>query len=1090
MTRKLSLLFVLALFAMSLSSMALAATAKTVTQSKSFISDATAPAERVFTDDAGSSAATSSKLPAAPPTSLGYYMASDVVLGSTEFDWQSNDKQQRQVVMGTDGRIHAVWIYREYGQDPIGPRSVFYNGFKPGVTDPISPWYISPVPGNGGYGSISIGPGDTLALAAYHYTKQGTGYDARPRTAIGRQGGLFSTAFQMYDYPSSDTVMPKILNCQGIKTGLDTLEGGYIWPVIAGDLNGSGQVIAHVLARETAPTYGPDQEAVDTTGKSSLVYFQTPAWAAAPTSTCGYLIDSIASSIDYDIAASPVSNNVAAVYQFPKSWTGYDLGDNDDIVLRVSTDLGTTWGSRQTAVNFGSEDSTASGGKVYYMRAAEVSALYDDNDCLHILYKAYWTDGVTHYYLIYPARLYHYSACPTPCSVMLNDGNGTWGPAEGRPPLGQNLLAKISLTQCTVGGNKRLYAVYTIYPDSTGLTGNTYSDRSAVPVLNGEIVVQGSTNLSGELWGPPVNVSQTRSDGCPAGSCFSEQFTSAAPYTNDSLRIHYLLDKDAGSAIQSAAGGSSNPQGVLTENPIIVKSYPCYTVDPVAILAVSPTSILYPFHTIPGGTNHVDLTLTNTGNTAAIYTRSVEYTPTTGGTWLSFVNSDNSSVSAGCTQTQDETVTATGPATEGLYRATITWSYTGGKTLDLDVELYNFTSAHWMVEQNNKIQTSWVRSVVNQTSRVGAQVEGFKYLSDLGDTAYLYDAGIFVGTSNSTISMGIFTDSAGISGHGDTAIGRLFCVTTQTIDSTGTYPNGYRHAYGSGCNKDSTIGIDADFYAPRHIDSANFIIGKFSLYAGPKNPSTTISNVTVCYAADWDVPDDSADNTGGVDTDQQMVYQQGVWGTNTTRYGAMSGWRDDGVALAGGMVMANVKTIYRLRGYVHDSIWTKIQNTSTFVANQMNYGTTTFDTTADLNSMLIFSKNATITPKATGTFTFYVIFAGQPGPRETSYTGSLVNLKKEICKGRMFIKDYLNPAFVTCPTCNNCGDADGNNTINISDAVFLIAYIFAHGTAPGDCVYALGKGDADGNGTVNISDAVYLIAYIFAHGSTPHCQGM
>ncbi len=78
---------------------------------------------------------------------------------------------------------------------------------------------------------------------------------------------------------------------------------------------------------------------------------------------------------------------------------------------------------------------------------------------------------------------------------------------------------------------------------------------------------------------------------------------------------------------------------------------------------------------------------------------------------------------------------------------------------------------------------------------------------------------------------------------------------------------------------------------------------------------------------------------------------------------------------------------------------------------------------------------------------------------------------------------------VTVTQCS-CGDSDGNRTINISDAVYLIAYIFSHGTAPGPCECSgtgSGLGDADGNGTVNISDAVFLIAYIFAHGDPPQC---
>lgn len=55
------------------------------------------------------------------------------------------------------------------------------------------------------------------------------------------------------------------------------------------------------------------------------------------------------------------------------------------------------------------------------------------------------------------------------------------------------------------------------------------------------------------------------------------------------------------------------------------------------------------------------------------------------------------------------------------------------------------------------------------------------------------------------------------------------------------------------------------------------------------------------------------------------------------------------------------------------------------------------------------------------------------------------------------------------------GDADGSGTANISDAVYIINFIFLGGPEP---TTGCG-GDADGNGITNISDAVWLIKYIF-----------
>ncbi len=81
----------------------------------------------------------------------------------------------------------------------------------------------------------------------------------------------------------------------------------------------------------------------------------------------------------------------------------------------------------------------------------------------------------------------------------------------------------------------------------------------------------------------------------------------------------------------------------------------------------------------------------------------------------------------------------------------------------------------------------------------------------------------------------------------------------------------------------------------------------------------------------------------------------------------------------------------------------------------------------------------------------------------------------------------VTPNFVDYGSCDimigifTCGDADANLVVNISDAVYLIGYIFGGGNPP----IILESGDVDTNGIVNISDAVYLIAYIFGGGAAP-----
>ncbi len=71
--------------------------------------------------------------------------------------------------------------------------------------------------------------------------------------------------------------------------------------------------------------------------------------------------------------------------------------------------------------------------------------------------------------------------------------------------------------------------------------------------------------------------------------------------------------------------------------------------------------------------------------------------------------------------------------------------------------------------------------------------------------------------------------------------------------------------------------------------------------------------------------------------------------------------------------------------------------------------------------------------------------------------------------------------------CTYCGDADGSGSVDISDAVYLVQYIFAGGPEPGDCQIPTGLGDANGDCTVDISDVAYIVQYAFAGGAQPHC---
>lgn len=91
-------------------------------------------------------------------------------------------------------------------------------------------------------------------------------------------------------------------------------------------------------------------------------------------------------------------------------------------------------------------------------------------------------------------------------------------------------------------------------------------------------------------------------------------------------------------------------------------------------------------------------------------------------------------------------------------------------------------------------------------------------------------------------------------------------------------------------------------------------------------------------------------------------------------------------------------------------------------------------------------------------------------------TGQLISLS---CSGDwgVFVPtriSHINADYI-------CGDANNDAVVNISDAVYLLGYIFSGGSAPDDYL----AGDPNCDGRINISDVVYIITYVFRQGNEP-----
>lgn len=102
-------------------------------------------------------------------------------------------------------------------------------------------------------------------------------------------------------------------------------------------------------------------------------------------------------------------------------------------------------------------------------------------------------------------------------------------------------------------------------------------------------------------------------------------------------------------------------------------------------------------------------------------------------------------------------------------------------------------------------------------------------------------------------------------------------------------------------------------------------------------------------------------------------------------------------------------------------------------------------------------------PNWAGSFYMSVIMTDSDSPQKYDTLGVVFTIREE-----------SEPEFL-------CGDADGNESVDIDDIVYLISYIFSDGPAP-DPIEA---GEADCSGEIDIDDVVYIINYVFAGGPAP-----
>jgi hypothetical protein len=255
----------------------------------------------------------------------------------------------------------------------------------------------------------------------------------------------------------------------------------------------------------------------------------------------------------HTIAARQNTDSVVIIY-FDYTWevSGEDYTGRD-IVYRLSTDQGLTWGP-QTSISNYTPDSL-------WRAYSDVSALWEDYGDLHVVWNAREMDS-TGYYSFYKCRIVHWSTASEYTSTITEARYY----AECHSNVFDMNAGKPAISLC----EDKLYVVWTQYNDEDVL-----NDCSNLGFANGELYLSASDDY-GLTWDTAVNLTNTRTPDCASGECESDIYPSMIRYgagyadARDSLDIIYINDKDAGKAHLG--------EGDWTLNNVMHYRIPCYDV--------------------------------------------------------------------------------------------------------------------------------------------------------------------------------------------------------------------------------------------------------------------------------------------------------------------------------------------------------------------------------------------------------------------------------------------------------------------------------------------------------------------------------
>ncbi|MCK4404031.1 MAG: dockerin type I repeat-containing protein [candidate division Zixibacteria bacterium] len=1011
-------------------------------------------------------------------------------IGDTWYDFQKNGSMGRLISVTSDGYRHFSYTWVE-GEYPGNPRYVDYQCMIPLGMGVECGGHVDGGDINAGY-SNTTHLYDGTGVVIYHRTAPaGPGCWNSAISIDDVVGGCFWTKHwdipdDIVGAPSAEPAMwPKaevLYDADG--------EQDYIHIVMTeGETAGGVPVMVAYERAYRSPTNGDTVYCEACVGGSRVIYGikNDQRYSMLPISH----FDS-SCSITPVVAVSPVSKRVAIAFLKP-------AGDGScsylsDACYIESMNNAEDWLSdcanwpppEENITNFEETDTE----RCY----SDLNACYDYDDSLHIVYVTTGFDYTNPgYYQPGVARLYHWSK---------KDGNSMVTDAvwEGTDPGGHNLnIAKMSISAKDpiyhpAGDSLYLFCIWTQF-DTT-----TPKDESDALLTNGEIYGCGSFD-AGNSWGKVWNLTNTRTPGCAVGECVSEHWSSLAQNMhNGDLHIQYICDRHPGTALPSQDPGSEwclNPVMYLQlgEWPVgaacrtgwkIVVEDP--EIDP-------PHFYRPPLKVTPGGSRTLKYSITNIGNALCNFSVSSVHTcieatvPSTnlpiGATELLLATLDGSGTCADTFIEGTISIAATDQTHEVVVRAVVADDY---YECPRDPETYDTLENLFLRLYVNANCQEWIHDISTDTTH-----------------EVFFQGGTIVATTRegNTLVGRFMGDNDEHAGARDKLYleqcepdwePHFWILYTKNIFMHNLNPPANDYAwYWWEMSK------QIKFFKPTAPEDYQRIVIKYITVKRhdppgwwPEKPDFVgYDNTYIGMAMDVDCPFDSARpgtgdeggiNYGRYDDVNEIFYQVG-YGVEHSAYAnyhcgiALADVHADttvnmAVAPYGAHNVKNNQYLYPQSpwGWLDQELYDLASTPGVTIQDGPTSPDSIVDRTWVVTAKMI---EAGADPKAESSFVVIEVVA----PNGEAQMQTLVQLARTIVVREKALGGI--PAI--------CGDANGDQIVNLGDIVYLIGYVFRGGDPP-KC--PSDRGDANNDGIINLGDIVYLIGFVFRGGSAPVCPGI